>query len=165
MVSTNTSQKRLKKYPRENVHLFISTGKLVSNAKPRPKKQVLWIWETCVKLVNLSSNSIPINERNWIDIDAQPFDHCCGEVSKWILWKKEEERRIGFQCCLNPYSSNEILYFRAIQGHSGENFVDPSVQDSILSPDAFAEYICHIGNAYEMHSIIHSELILGGRSG
>ena len=51
-----------------------------------------------------------------------------------------------------------------IQGLSGENFVDPLLQDNILLPDDFAEYNYYIGNAYEMHSIMQSGLIPGGRS-
>ena len=66
MAPTNASQKRPKKYP-----LRTSTGKSVAKAKPRPKL-----------VVKLSSNSIPINERKWIDIDTQQFDHSCFEVSK-----------------------------------------------------------------------------------
>ena len=62
------------------------------------------------------------------------------------------------------YSSNEILYFRAIQGQSGEIFVDPLLQDTMLLLDDVAEYICHVGNAYEMHSIIQRGLIPGGQS-
>ena len=50
----------------ENVQLFISTGRLVANSKPRPKL-----------VVNLSSNYVPVNERIWIDIDTEPFDHSC----------------------------------------------------------------------------------------
>ena len=69
-----------------------------------------------------------------------------------------------FQCCLNPSSSNKFLCVRAIQGHSGDNFVDPILQDNIRLPDDFAEYIYHIGNAFEMHSIIQSGLIPGGKS-
>ena len=53
---------------------------------------------------------------------------------------------------------------RAIQRHSGEIFVDPFLQDNILLPSDFAEYIYHVGNAYEMHSIIKSGLIFGGKS-
>ena len=53
---------------------------------------------------------------------------------------------------------------RAIQRHSGENFVDPFLQDNILLPSDFAEYIYHVGNAYEMHSIIQSGLILGWKN-
>ena len=34
------------------------------------------------------------------------------------LWQKEEERRKYFQYCVNPNSSTQFLYLRAIQGHS-----------------------------------------------
>ena len=64
-----------------------------------------------------------------------------------------------FQHCLNPNSSKHFLYFRAIQGHSGGNLVDPTLQDNVLLPDDFAEYIYHIGNANELHSVIKSGLI------
>ena len=63
-----------------------------------------------------------------------------------------------FQYCLNPNSSKHFLYFRAIQGHSGGNLVDPTLQQNVLLPDDFAEYISHIGNANELHSIIKSGL-------
>ena len=59
-----------------------------------------------------------------------------------------------FQYCLNPYSSDKFLCFRAIQGHSRGTLVDPTLQDNVLLLDDFAEYIYHIGNAFEMHSII-----------
>ena len=145
--------------PTENVDLIIRTGKPVAKAKSRPKP-----------VVNLSSNSVPINERKWIDIDPQPFDRSCFEVSKFVTrtlrhdssipreedgavrfddaneklkenfvstlrwtvktWVNSLARGGGkkkrFQYCLNPDSSNEILYFRAIQGHSRDNFVDPN---------------------------------------
>ena len=65
---------------------------------------------------------------------------------------------------LDPHSSDRFLYFRAIQGHSGGTRVDPLLQDSVLLPDDFAEYIYHIGNDFEMHSIIKSGLIPGGKS-
>ena len=125
----------------------------MAEAKPRPKP-----------VVNLSSNSVPINERRWMDIDTQPFDHSCFEVSKFMTRTlrhdssipQDEDGAVKFddlieklkvkfadtlqwtvitwvnslakgggkkksQHCLIPYSSNEILYFRAIQGHSAEN--------------------------------------------
>ena len=86
-------------------------------------------------------------------------------VGAWVnSLAKGGGKKKRFHYSLNPYSSNEILYFQAIQGHSGENFVDPSLQDYILLPDDFAECIHHIGNAYEMHSIVQSGLIPGGKS-
>ena len=57
---------------------------------------------------------------------------------------------------MNHNSSKHFLYFRAIQGHSGDTLVDPTLQDNVMLPDDFAEYIYHIGNAHEMHSIIKS---------
>ena len=69
-----------------------------------------------------------------------------------------------FQCCLNPNSSKHFLYFKAIQGHSGGNLVDPALQDNVLLPEDFTEYICHVGNASEIHSKASSGLIPGGRS-
>ena len=69
-----------------------------------------------------------------------------------------------FQYCLNPNSSKHFLCFRAIQGHSGGTLVDPTLQDNVLLPDDFAEYIHHVGNAHDMHSIIQGGFIPGRKS-
>ena len=67
-----------------------------------------------------------------------------------------------FQYCAD--ASGEILYLRALQGHSGRNLVDPSLQDNILIPDGFFKYIYHVGCAINLHSIINSGLIPGGQN-
>ena len=67
-----------------------------------------------------------------------------------------------FQYCTDP--SGEILYLRALQGHSGRNLVDPSLQDNVLIPNDFFEYIYHIGCAINLHSIMNSGLISGGQN-
>ena len=59
-----------------------------------------------------------------------------------------------FQYCLNPNSSKHFMYFRAIQGQSGGTLIDLTLQDNVLLPGDFAEYIYHIGNAHDIHSII-----------
>ena len=41
-------------------------------------------------------------------------------------------------------SGQEILYIRALEGHSGRNPIDPTRQDNVLIPNNFFEYICHI---------------------
>ena len=66
-----------------------------------------------------------------------------------------------FQYCTD--SSGEILYFRALQGHSGRNLIDPSLQDNVIIPDGFFKYIYHVGCAINLHSIINSGLIAGGQ--
>ena len=66
-----------------------------------------------------------------------------------------------FQYCTDP-SRQEILYLRALQGHSGLNLVDPSVQDNVLIQNDFFEYTYHIGCAINLHSITNSGMIPGG---
>ena len=86
-------------------------------------------------------------------------------VEAWITFlAKGGGPKRRFQYFLNPNSSKHFLYFRAIQGHSGGTRVDPTLQDNVLLPEDFAEYIYHIRNVHDMHSIIQGGLIPGGRS-
>ena len=57
----------------------------------------------------------------------------------------------------------EILYLRALQGHSGRILIDPSLQDQLLIPNDFFEYIYHIGCAINLNSITNSGLMAGGQ--
>ena len=43
------------------------------------------------------------------------------------------------------------------------NLIDPSLQDNVLIPNSFFEYINHIGCAINLHSITNSGLIAGGQ--
>ena len=70
------------------------------------------------------------------------------------------ERR--FQYCIND--SGTIVYLRALQGHSGRNLIDPSLQDNVVIPSNFFQHINQIGCAFNLHSIINSGLILGGEN-
>ena len=81
-----------------------------------------------------------------------------GELS----WQKR--RRTEGKVSVLLESSKHFLYLRAIQGRSGGTLVDPTLQDNVLLPDDFAEYIYHIGNAHDMHSTIQSGLLPGGKS-
>ena len=82
-------------------------------------------------------------------------------------WKSTKARGGGnkkrFQYCTDP-SGQEILYLRALQGHAGRNPIDPSLQDNVLLPNDFFEYIYHIGCAINLHSITNSGLIPGGQN-
>ena len=68
-----------------------------------------------------------------------------------------------FQYCTDP-SGQEILYLRALQGHSGRNLIDPTLQDNVVIPDGFFKYILHIGCAINLHSFTNSGLIMGGQN-
>ena len=43
-----------------------------------------------------------------------------------------------FQYCTD--SSETIVYFRALQGHSGRNLIDPSLQDNVVIPSGFFHF-------------------------
>ena len=68
-----------------------------------------------------------------------------------------------FQYCTDP-SGQEMLYLRALQGQSGRNPIDPTLQDNALIPNNFFENIYHIGCAVSLHSITNSGLIAGGQN-
>ena len=67
-----------------------------------------------------------------------------------------------YQYCTD--SSGIIVYLRAIQGHSGRNLIDPTLEDNVGIPSNFFQYICHVGCAINLHSIISSGLIPGGQN-
>ena len=66
-----------------------------------------------------------------------------------------------YQCCSDD--SGRILYFRALQGHSGHDLIDPTLQDNVLIESGIFHYIYHIGCAFNLHSIINNGLIPGGQ--
>ena len=67
-----------------------------------------------------------------------------------------------YQYCTG--SSGALLYLRALQGHSGRSLIDPTLQDNVIIPDGFSQYIYHVGCAINVHSIINSGLIPGGQN-
>ena len=81
-------------------------------------------------------------------------------------WKKSMTGGGGgnkkrYQYCTD--SSGTIVYLRALQGHSRCNLIDPVLQDNVIIPSNFFQYICHVGCAINLHSIINSGLILDGQ--
>ena len=56
-----------------------------------------------------------------------------------------------FQYCADP-SGQEILYLRALQGHSGRNPIDPSLQDNFNSGQFLRLHLSHrMCNQFTMH--------------
>ena len=66
----------------------------------------------------------------------------CGRAK----WQEAEVTRKDFKIVL-IHQGQEILYLRALQGHSGRNPIDPSLQDNVRISNNFFEYIYHIGCA------------------
>ena len=66
-----------------------------------------------------------------------------------------------YQYCSDD--SGTILYLRALQGHSGHNLIDPTLQDNVIIQRGIFHHIYHIGCAFNLHSIINNGLIPGGQ--
>ena len=66
-----------------------------------------------------------------------------------------------YQYCSDD--SGKILFLRALQGHSGSNLIDPTVQDNVVIGTGVFPYVYHIGCAFNLHSIINNGLIPGGQ--
>ena len=66
--------------------------------------------------------------------------HWSDDVWKSKMAGGRKATRKGFQYCTDP-SGQEILCLRALQSHSGRNPIDPSLQDNVLIPNSFFEYI------------------------
>ena len=168
-----------------------------AKAKAKPQR---------IELAGSSPRIVPIERRNWIDIEPGKYSLSEYEVLKKVVhllrhsqkvhreedgafhfWRVKENlqnpfpqsihwsddrwkaclaagggAKRRFQYCTDD--SGTIVSFRALQGHSGRNLTDPSLQDNVVIRINFFQYIYHIGCAFNLHSIINSGLIPGGQN-
>ena len=67
-----------------------------------------------------------------------------------------------YQYCSDYLGS--IIYLRALQGHSGGNLIDLTLQDNVLIGPGIFPYIYHVGSNFNLSSIISNGLIPGGQN-
>ena len=67
-----------------------------------------------------------------------------------------------YQYCSDYLGS--IIYLRALQGHSGSNLIDSTLQDNVLIGPGIFPYIYHVGSNFNLHSIVSNGLIPGGQN-
>ena len=133
---------------------------------------------------------IPMNERNWIDIEPGESSFSAYEVSKKVVnflrhcqtIQREDDGAVQFwriknflqnqfpqmiywsddrwKVCLSAGGgakrryqyctdiSGTMICFRALQGHSGRNLIDPSLQDNVIIQSGFFQQIYHVGCAW-----------------
>ena len=77
-------------------------------------------------------------------------------------WQQEEEQKGDISTAL--MIQEQLFYLRALQGHSGRNLIDLSLQDNAVIQSGFFQHIYHIGCVFNLHSIINNGLILGGQN-
>ena len=90
------------------------------------------------------------------------------QIQNWSddRWKACLTARGGskrrYQYCSD--NSGRILYLRALQGHSGNNLIDPMLQDNVVIGTGIFPYIYHFGCTFNLHSIINNALVPGGQN-
>ena len=67
-----------------------------------------------------------------------------------------------YQYCSEILGS--IIYLRALQGHSGGNLIDLTLQDNVLIGPGIFPYIYHVGSNFNLYSVISNGLIPGGQN-
>ena len=136
-----------------------------------------------------SSRIIPMERRNWIDIEPGKYSLSAYEVSKKVIHllrhsqkvHREEDGAVHIwrikENLQNPFSQSihwsddrwkaclatgggAKRRFQYLQGHSGRNLIDPSLPDNVVIPSGFFQYIYHIGCGFNLHSIINSGFFL-----
>ena len=136
-----------------------------------PSEQTLAAYDLSKKVISLlrHNQTVQREEDGAIEFYRMKFHlrNHSSQVQHWSddRWKSCLAARGGskrrYQYCSD--NSGRILYLRALQGHSGHNLIDPTLQDNVMIESGIFHYIYHIGCAFNLHSIINNGLIPGGK--
>ena len=137
-----------------------------------PSKQNLASYDLSKKVINLlqHNQTLQREEDGAIEFYKIKFHlrNHHSQIQNWSddRWKSclaaggGSKRR--YQYCSD--NSRTILYLRALQGHSGNNLIDPTLQDNVVIGTGIFPYIYHVGCTVNLHSIIHNGLVPGGQN-
>ena len=78
----------------------------------------------------------------------------------WLVAGGCSKRR--YQYCSDNLGT--VLYLRSLQGHSGNNLIDPMLQDNVVIGTGIFPHICHVGCTFNLYSIISIGLASGGQN-
>ena len=137
-----------------------------------PSKQDLASYDLSKKVINLlrHNQTLQREEDGAIEFYKKKFylQNHHSQIQHWSddRWKAclaaggGSKRR--YQYCSDNLGT--ILYLRALQGHSGNNLIDPMLQDNVRIGTGIFPYIYHVGCTFNLHSIINNGLVLGGQN-
>ena len=136
-----------------------------------PSKQNLASYDLSKKVINLLRHNQTLQREGdgAIEINKMKF-HLRNHHSQMHNWSDDRweaclaagggsKRR--YQYCSDNLGS--IIYLRALQGHSGSNLIDPTLQDNVLIGPGIFSYIYQVGSNFNLHSIVSNGLILGAQ--
>ena len=155
-----TSDMQFENYAlKSNARAFASRSKAMNHIRPPIIQSIFFVMVVYLEKMMERLNSRDL--KDYLQNHFVHYRHWSDEKWKSIMAKGGGNKK-RFQYCTD--SSGEILYFRVLQGHSGRNLTDPSLQDNVSILDDFFKYIYHVGCAINLHSIIISGLIPGGQN-
>ena len=102
------------------------------------------------------SSLLPKRRRDFESEGARTFS-----VSQWLGHIHRGSNKPRFQHCVG--SNNNLLYVRAIQGHSGGDLIDPELLNPVAIPPRWKEYLYHVGSSFTVNSIQQAGYIAGGK--
>ena len=137
-----------------------------------PSKQNLASYDISKKVINLlrHNQTLQREEDGAIEFYRIKF-YLRGHHSQIHNWSDDRWKACSaagggskrrYQYCSD--NSGTILYLRALQGHSGNNLIDPTLQDNVLIGTGIFPHIYHVGCTFNLHSIINNGLVLGGQN-
>ena len=134
-----------------------------------PSKQNLAAYDLSKKVISLIRHNQTVHreEDGAIEFCKIKF-HLRNHHSQIQVWSDDRWKaclaaeggsKRRYQYCSDD--SGRILYLRALQGHSGNNLINPTLQDNVVIGSGIFHYINHIGCAFNLHSIINNGSIPG----
>ena len=137
-----------------------------------PSKQYLASYDLSKKVINLlrHNQTLQRQEDGAIEFCKIKFHlrNHHSQIQNWSddRWKACLAARGGskrrYQYCSDNLGT--IKYLRALQGHSGSNLIDPTLQDNVLVGPGICPYIYHVGCTFNLYSIINNGLVPGGQN-
>ena len=137
-----------------------------------PSKQDLDSYDLSKKVINLLRHNQTLQREEdgaiqFCKINFHLRNHH-SQIQNWSddRWKACLAAGGGFKRRYQYCSDNlgTIIYLRALQGHSGSNLIDPTLQDNELIGPGIFPYIYHVGSTFNLCSIVSNGLVLGGQN-
>ena len=136
-----------------------------------PSKQDLDSYDLSKKVINLLRHNQTSNREEDGAIEfckkvlssKSSFTNTAWSDDRWKAWLAAgggSKRRC--QYCSDNLGTT--IYLRALQGHSGSNLIDPTLQDNVLIGPGIFPYFYHVGSTFKLYSIVGNGLVLEGQN-
>ena len=127
-----------------------------------PSKQNLASYDLSKKVINLLQHNQTLQREEDGAIEFYKIKFHGLMIDGKLVWLQEEDPNEDISISL--IIREQFSTSRALQGHSGNNLIDPMLQDNVVIGTGIFPYIDHVGCTFNLHSIINNGLVLGGQN-